>query len=250
MAYTMIGYSDTATGVTLENVSGLTDPHVRVSGDDIIVPELTKVIGVYALGTSVTQARLSSPSLRRVVEPDIEPLDIGTTAEPASRPPIYDLRLHPYQLDRSEALNFQMLNSVAGARNVGIVMLSDGKLGPIPTGQITTVRCTNTTSLVAFTWTNGALTFAQTLPAGRYAIVGMRAQSATLIAARLVFSGTAWRPGCIGFDSDADIEPEMFRMGGLGVLGEFEHNEPPSVDFLAVTTDSSQVVHLDLIKIR
>jgi len=250
MAYSVIAYSDTATGTTLENVSAIADPHVRVSGDDIVVPELNKVIMVYALGSGMTQARLSSPSLRQIIEPDIEPLDTTKPPLVAYPTPLYDLREHPYQLVRSEALNFQTTSAVAGVRSYGIVFLSDGKLGPIPGGQVTTVRATNATTLVANTWTNGALTFAQTLPAGRYAIVGMRVQSASCIAARLVFSGSAWRPGVLGTTVDGSVENLMFRMGGLGVLGEFEHNEPPSVDFFATAGDTSQVVHLDIIKIK
>ncbi len=250
MAYTIIGYSDTATGATIENVSALADPHVRVSGDDIVVPELNKVIGVYVLASSHSQARLSSPSLRKLIEPDIEPFDLVNPPLPTDNLPIYDLRERPYTLDVSESLNFQTVASAAGHRSYGIILLSDGKLGPIPSGQITTIRATNTTTLVANVWKNGALTFAQTLPAGRYAIVGMRAQSTTLIAARLVFTGYSWRPGVIGCATDAIDLPAMFRMGGLGVFGEFEHNTPPSVDFLASAGDTSQVVHLDIIKIR
>jgi len=248
MAFTIIGYSAAATVATLANIAGLADQHVRVSGNDIIVPELTKVIGVYAMGSTITQARLSSPSLRRLAEPDIEPIDTGL--EPTSPTPIHDLRATPWQLDRSEALNFQTISATGSGQTYGIVLLSDGKLGPIPTGQLLSVRCTNTTTLTANAWTNGALTFAQTLPAGRYAVVGMRAQSAGLVAARIVIPGENWRPGCIGYDSDVEVEDPMFRMGRMGNWGEFEHNEPPTVDFLSISADSAQVVHLDLVKIK
>jgi hypothetical protein len=38
-------------------------------------------------------------------------------------------------------------------------------------------------------------------------------------------------------------------MGGWGVWGEFAHTAPPTVDFLSVSADTSEVVHLDLIKV-
>jgi hypothetical protein len=40
MAFTLIGYSETQdTSGNLTNVAALADPHVRVIGDDVIVPD-------------------------------------------------------------------------------------------------------------------------------------------------------------------------------------------------------------------
>jgi hypothetical protein len=109
--------------------------------------------------------------------------------------------------------------------------------------------CTTSVTLSAYAWTNAALTFSQTLPMGRYQVVGMRARSTGLIAARLVFVGFSWRPGCVGHDAVSDIDNDVFRQGRLGVWGEFEHDTPPTVDFLSVSADSNPTVWLDLIKV-
>jgi len=101
---------------------------------------------------------------------------------------------------------------------------------------------------VANAWTNGALTFSQTLPRGTYQIVGMRANSAGLRAARLVVPGYSWRPGCIGCDADSDLAADRFRHGKAGVWAEFSHDAPPTVDFFSASADTAQVVLLDLIK--
>ena len=145
--------------------------------------------------------------------------------------------------------NYLVAETASGAeQEYGLVWLTDGPAQPV-TGEIFTVRSTNASTLTAAAWTNGALTFSQTLPKGRYRVVGMRAQSAGLVAARLVFIGYPWRPGVVGTDSAGDAAPDIFRAGRLGSWGEFDHNTPPSVDFLSVSADTSQIVHLDLQKV-
>lgn len=244
--FTLIGYSESQdTSGVLANLAALTDQHVTVNGDDILVPPLNKVIGYHAIGVNFTQGQLSSPSLRRRTLIDIEPGDVGT--EPTSALLWHDRFDSPIQLITNEALNFLAAEDAAGASRVtGLVWLGDGENLPIG-GDFFTVRATNGSTLTANAWTIGALTFTQTLPAGRYQVVGMRAQSAGLIAARLVFVGGFWRPGCIGTDADGDLDNPRFRYGNGGLWGEFMHNTPPQVEFLSSSADTSQVVHLDLI---
>jgi len=146
-------------------------------------------------------------------------------------------------------LNAQAAEDGAGAQiSNALAWLSDGPIAPV-TGIMRTVRTTCAITLTAYAWSNGALTFDQTLPAGRYQIVGMRAESTGLIAARLVTPASPWRPGVIGFDAESDVEPDRFRYGRCGVFSEFDHDAPPTVDFLSVSADTAETVHLDLIKI-
>jgi len=153
-------------------------------------------------------------------------------------------------LDVSEALNAQINQALGAAEDETVyVWLGDG-ITPIPAGQMFTVRCTNASTLTAYAWTNGALTFTQTLPAGRYAVVGARGMSAGLCGFRLVFVGPTWRPGAIGIDDVGDQDIPRFRYGNAGLWGEFEHDQPPTVDFWSVSADTAQVVHLDLIQTR
>jgi hypothetical protein len=252
--FTLIGWTESQDSAALVNVAALADPHVRVSGDDIIVPgeqpgqaALTQLIGAYALGPNTTRAQLVSPSLRRVLNIELGPIDVG--AEPAVPTPFIDLRMSPIVLDAEEALNAQAAEDAAGAaRSTVLAWLADKPI-EITRGDIRSVRVTNTTTLVANAWTNGALTFDQTLPAGRYQIVGGRFVSAGLQAWRCLFVGYQWRPGAIGYDVVSDVDHVAFRMGGLGIWGEFNHNTPPTIDFLSNSADTSQAGILDLIKI-
>lgn len=247
MPFTLVAFYESQTAATtLENVAAVADPHVRVEGDNIYVPiELPFLLAYYALSASLTQARLESPSLRRLSNIDIEPFDIAT--EPGTPPLLIDIHDVPKALEAREGLNLKVTTSAA-ALPVGLVFLGSGPIAPV-VGEVFTVKATASATLTAYAWTNGALTFEQTLPTGRYQVVGMRAKSAGLIAARLVFSGYGWRPGCIGHDAYNDVPNDVFRAGRLGVWGEFNHDVPPTVDFLSISADTTEEIWLDLIKI-
>lgn len=245
--FTLVGYTESQDSSTLTNVAALADPHVRVSGDDISVPAgLNYVGGVYAIGGSITRAQLVSPSIRRRYPLEVVPVEVS--AEPADPVKYFPLFNNPIQLDPDESLNFQAAENGAGAnQSSGFVWLTDGPISPISGAEIFTIRATNTSTLTAYVWTNGALTFNDTLPAGDYALVGARASSAGLIAFRFVFSQYAWRPGAIGMDTVGEVGAPIFRFGALGEWGQFSHNTPPTVDFLSLSADTSQTVDLDLI---
>jgi hypothetical protein len=211
------------------------------------VPKLSQLAGFYALGTTITLAQIQSPSLRRRANIDISPVDVS--AEPASPPSMMARFTSPIPLEEDEDLTALVAEAFSGAeRETVLAWLSDGPITPV-TGEIFTVRATGTTTLTANTWSNVAITFSQTLPRGRYQVVGARCESAGCVAFRLVFPGYSWRPGGVGCDSIGDLSPNGQRMGGYGVWGEFESTSPPTVDVLSVSADTSEVIYLDLIKI-
>jgi hypothetical protein len=247
MPFTLAGFYESTTGaVSAYPIDALADPHIRVSGDDLWIPSsLPQLAAYYALGSYITLGRIESPTLRTLTPIDVIPLDIGT--EPGSPPLLIYAGHAPKPVGGGEALNFKF-TATAADKLFGLVWLSDGPLAAAA-GEIFTVKATASQTLTAYAWTNAALTFAQTLPSGRYQVVGMRAKSAGLIAARLVFPGYAWRPGCIGCDAYNDVERSEFRHGRMGVWGEFDHDVPPTVDFLSISADTSEEVWLDLIKI-
>jgi len=248
MPFTLVGWHESIdASAALTKIAALPDPHVRVEGDNIIVPSLNQLCFCYGVGTGLIRAQLDSPSLRRFLLYDISPVD--SYVEPSS-PWHWESLLRfnsPYPLDINEPLSAAVLNGGLQWTTV-LVWLSDGAITPI-TGDFLTVRATGATTLTAYKWTNVAITFDQTLPAGRYAVVGFRYQSPNAIAARLVFPGYAWRPGCIGYDADEEDALPIFRNGRLGIWGEFEHNTPPTVDCLARGADTSQIFYFDLLKV-
>lgn len=248
MPFTLVAFVESQLLSALGNIAALADPHVRAVGDYIYVPtELPWLAGYYFVGPFLAQARIASPSLRTLCNPDVEGMDVG--AEPASPPNMHDKFASPKALAGDEGLEALALYT-GGERAfaTALAWLSSGPAAPV-IGEIFTVYATGATTLTARVWTNVTLTFAQTLPSGRYQIVGMRARSAGCIAARLVIPGHPWRPGCLGCDSVSDLADGVFRHGKAGVWGEFDHDVPPTVDFLSISADTAEYVFLDLIKI-
>lgn len=248
--FTLVGYTqsvDTSGVLTLH--AAIPDPHVRTQGNDIVIPnDLNNIILAFAGGSGpISRAQLQSPSLRRVLNPEIAPLDIA--AVPATPPLIADYRDSPLPLDKGEFLDFAAAETGAAAqRQNGFVWLADGPT-KVDTRGFFTVRVTAAVTLVAFTWTNGSLTFDQTLPAGQYAIVGARFRSATGLAFRFVIPGYLWRPGALMFASTASYDLPWFRAGNLGEWGTFAHNAPPTVDFCATGADAAETGEIDLVKV-
>jgi len=235
------------------NLAAIADQHVYTSGDDLTVPDLSQVIavaaGVGSGGNGI--ARLVAPSLRDISLPKISPINGGADAdaEPNSPQAVIDMRSSPLQLVTYEALNAQVhSNTTAAAVQWVLVWLADRPPTPV-SGEIITVRGTGSSTLSAGSWTNVNISLDEDLPVGRYQLVGMRAISSGLIAARAVPRGGGWRPGCLGCEAETDITHDIFRYGRLGVWFEFTHNRVPSVDFLSLSADTSETVYFDLIKV-
>ncbi len=245
--FTLIAWSESQDSAVLVNTAALADPHVRVSGDDIIVPRgMNRLIGLHAHGVNITLAQLQSPSLRRFVQYQIHPVDVA--AEPGSPATALWLADQDVMLDEDEVLNALMAEDAAGASRVTIcAWLGDAAPRPVG-GDLRTVRATSATAAVANAWTNVAIAFDQALPAGRYAVVGAAMVAANGELFRFVFPGYAWRPGGLGSDVNGDVPAPGQRNGGWGVWGEFDHNTPPTVDILCNAADASQVFYLDLLK--
>lgn len=248
--FTLAGFFESSGATSLTEVAALADPHLRVVGDDIIVPPLGNLAGVLAKSNTVNDARVESPSLRRFVNFSVHPVREG--ASHLNRNPenywvdLFD-RIVP--LDVSEAVNLKVAESTAADAVYGLIWFADG-MDAVPDGPVRTVRATGTATLTANAWTNFAITFDEDLPAGRYAIVGAAGQSAGLVGFRFVIPGYMWRPGTIGITDVSYVSMRSFRYGGKGSWGEFEHDLPPTVDMISISADTTEKIWLDLVQVR
>ena len=247
MPFSVVAWSESQDSATLLTLSAVTDPHIRTSADDVVVPGFaTQLLGGWAIGVNLTQAQLASPSLRRIVNLDLSPFDRATL--PATNPRFVSRTHAPIPLEKGEALNALASEDGVGAtRETAIAILGD-KAPALETRPSYTVRATGTTTLVAFAWSNVTLTFSQSLPAGKYDIVGAFCRSAGALAFRLVIPGSNFRPGGIGMTNDFDNGIKEQRHGYWGIWGSFETEQPPTVDVLAATADTAETVYLDLVK--
>lgn len=248
MAFHLAVFSESKDQAAIAPIAALADPSLTVSGNNIQIPDYAPyLMGAFGIGVNLTRAQLQSPSLRRVVNPEIRA--ILKSAAVTAYPDIMDLFHNPVQLDVSEQMQGYAAEDGAGATRMSIlVWLGDGKVESV-TDPIYPVRVTGATTLGAYAWTNGSLTFDQVLPVGDYAIVGARFESAGLIAFRFVFQGSTPRPGGIGVSTETLQDAYMQRNGGMGVWGLFNSTTPPTVDYFSASADTSEVGTLDLIKV-
>lgn len=262
--------ADADTSVTLANLAGLADQHITVTGDNIqIPPETPNLMAVYAQGGSLTagetaildQARLEAPSLKPYI--DIAALTgLAATADdqvPLSPTPINNYIGKGINFVPGENMQAKTAESVAGDDRAAtiLVWLGDGNYnaGNLAMAGMHTIRATAAIAATALgnAWGAGAITFEQALPAGVYAVLGMKVFGATIIAGRLIFPNQGARPGCIGYATPLTgvgaIENPMFRNGNLGIWGSFTHTSPPQLEIIAAAADTAQEVYLDVVKI-
>jgi len=236
-------------------MAALQDDKVFTQGDNLRVPELNNVIALAGGGenTAEPRIRLTSPTLDQFTRYEIAPLNVGAAAavEPGSPHRLVKLFNAPLVLGIDENLRVDINSNPAAAQvQWALLWFSDGPVQPIGRGAMFTVRGTGTTTLTANAWTPSQITLDDELPPGRYQIVGMRASSAGCIAARIVNrTGSQWRAGVLGCDVIDDIEDVAFRYGNMGVLAEFPFTQLPDFEFLSVSADTAETVHLDLIRI-
>jgi hypothetical protein len=249
--FSVVAWTESQDSAVLVNIAAVADTLYRSAGDDIFVPRTLPFLGGFWFGgVNFTQGQIWSPSILRRLGGgyDIDQADLAD--EPGSPPNFVDLFDHPIPLTAGEQLRTLAAEDGAGAqRTNAILFLVSGPAEPIE-GDVISVRYTGTTTLVANAWTVGSITPSPTLPAGRYALVGARVQAAGLRAARFISQDQQSRPGVIGTDADSDITVTRFRRGELGSWLEFEHDEPPQVEYFSLSADTAETLILDVIQTR
>lgn len=248
MPFHLVGWTQSQDSAILVPMTALLDQSLQVNGNDVIVPnDLTRVLGLYGQGVNIARAQLVSPSLRRMFNEEIYPVDVA--ALPADQLLINWMGYVPLLLDPGEPLEAWMAESGAGATRATVLAWIADAL-PVPVGgEQHTIRITASGTAVASAWTNMNLAFNDVLPSGTYAVVGASLQSATMQAFRLVFKGLAYRPGWVGQATIQSRVHDMSRNGNLGSWGEFENLTPPSVDVLCTAGDSAFQGVLDLVQL-
>lgn len=243
-------YKSVNSAAGLAALNAVADQAVFTNGPDIRVPgDIANLLGEAALSaqTAPLFAQVQSPSLRQLANQDIKPV---TTALVFSQKE--QLQWHgdnPRGLAANEAIDFYLqATGGAAAGNYGLVWLGDGPIKPT-NGKTFSVRATGAAALSAGVWVNTPLTFDVALPAGTFQVVGIRAEGTNLIAARAVFIGSAYRPGVPGETSAAAAFWTAFRNGRMGVYGQFDINQPPTMDCLGAT-DTTQEFVFDLIQVK
>jgi hypothetical protein len=232
---------------TLTPVAALVDQVLtRTTANNYILPQPGRLMGIYSAGVSITDAQINTPSLRYVGLPFVAFLNAALTipSPPALTwwgdmgPPI------------PKVDEIQMLHSLGGAAPEQEFDLLWFKFATVPpaAGPIYRLKFTATITAVANAWTTGAISPFSTLPQGIYDVVGMDCVGANLVAARLIFPGSFFRPGCLGRQSASSIPSYLFTAGNLGTWGTFASVNLPNLEILATGANTAQTLFLDLIR--
>lgn len=248
MFTTVAWYEDVDCGGAYKQIDACADQHIRIHGKHIYIGDLNHIIGVYAAGGgTVLAAYYDSPSLRRICLLDVAPFQQGLT--PAGAESYQPFPTNPIALLKNEGLDFYIKATDASASHkFGVALLADAALAPVG-GEIFSIWGDATITGGAGAWANGNITLRQTLPVGKYQIVGAVCGGTNHIAFRFVPVGAAHRPGGICVQTLDSKVSNYQRYGRMGVWCEFDSVTPPTLDVLVNGADAVQKLVIDLIKI-
>lgn len=255
--FSLAAYSASyAAAQTDTDMPALTDATWSINSNNHIVPQQQLwVRWAYALGLTITRARIKTPRMLAIGRPCIRPIE--QAANPSSRPQLAEYWRAPLRLNALEELAIQISNTTAVAeRDYVILSLGDTNFTSA-SGDLYTIRATSTFASVANAWASGSFTLDDTIAVGKYSVQGMENEEATGVAARLIFVGSpsagvmpSFRPGVISITSLGSQDTRWFRWGSQGEYGRFDSFALPNLEVL--NTAAGVVVrdvYLDIVQL-
>lgn len=259
MPYDLIAFSEATPGTgTVAIAAALNESLYRTSGDDILLnPEAPYLLGVfYTALTTPSRAILRQP---KRIDIDISKGVLATGVEPARG--FTDLMNHPLLLNSKDKLNAFSVNASDEVTTIAC-MVGSGKLSPIDHIDHI-IRGTVDQALTAHSWTKGAVTWAESLEAGVYSIVGMRgasykASTPNLVLGRLDIPGAQdWKPGvpfgeCGGDKTipDNGLQESWAIWGNMKEITFDTKVGYPNVELLGTAANTDHIVELALQRVK
>ena len=253
MAFHVAAFAEQiAAAGTFQPIAAVADDQLFTVGDDVRVPAgLPFLLAAFSIGAAQARARIVAPSLRAFANYEIAPKVISEAIPVDDSAGLITMVRDPLPLAVGESLNYES-DGGAGAgvgMQTGVIFLGDGPALPV-SGQIRTIRATAAIAGTEIIWTSGALTFSEDLPAGIYQVVGARCEADNPGAFRLIFVAGGPRPGSLACLGDEGAEVPGSRRGDWGMWGQFDTNQPPTLEILSLAgAGSAQVLYLDIMRV-
>jgi len=251
MAFSLIAfYANQAISAVLAPLPLITDQLFRATGNGVIVdPAHTYLMGVHTQGPTMTRCQLDSPTLRRVLNYEVSPIELAAVAAHGETDS-YLFCDQPIKLGQNEELDVEITNTAQDHEYVGL-MMGDGPIKPVSV-QSYRARFTGSTTVTANAWSTCTLTSDQGLQPGTYDVIGVRCKSATGVFFRLVFANQVARPGgkCIQVATVQGVVQQQgnkFGSPNFGIWGTFAFNLVPNLEILCDSADTAQSLDLDLV---
>ena len=231
--------------------------------------EVPKLGALWGVGAHLENIQPQAQSFQPQPFPNFAPNNIGTVAE--NPPKFWDFLRSPKVLRPTETFSIFASQTNGAAENEAIFcMFTDGDFTPArpvsqtPTqtgiGMFTIQHATANTTLTPNAWTQVTPVLdSPGIPAGLYALVGMRVMSAGCLAFRVKpTSGSGLRPGGVGCQTANQLETPGQRYinaltGQISHWGQwlqFWQNTPPFIEFWSTSADTVQNMWFDLIKLN
>jgi hypothetical protein len=262
--------SSLASGVTnvLQQVTFVSTGVLAPSSNGVQVSAyLPKLHSLWGVGAHLENISPQAASMLPLPYPNLAGNNVGTKAQsPAT---VWDFSRNPKPLRPTETFNIFASQTAAGAETETVfVQFTDGIVTPAPplatapalngNGMLTTAHATAATTQTANAFTQVTPVLDLPLPAGMYALVGMRVMAATGLAFRCApINEPLWRPGgtCVQTPTALDwpgqryINPLNGQVSNWGVWFTFFQNTVPNVQIFSTSADTAQDMWFDLIKI-
>lgn len=262
--------SSLASGATdvLQQVTFVNSGVLAPSGSGVQVSAfLSKLHSLFGVGAHLENISPQAASMLPLPYPNLSGNNVGTaTQTPAT---VWDFALAPKPLRPTETFNIFASQTSGGAETETVfTQFTDGIVTPAPplatapalNGNLmfTVAHATAATTLTANAFTQVTPVLDNALPAGQYALVGMRVVTAHALAFRIApINEPLWRPGGIACQAPTDLDwpnqryvnPLTGRVSPWGVWVTFFQNTVPNVQIFATAADTAEDMWFDLIKI-
>lgn len=232
---------------TLAQVNTVPDQVLNEQDNRFLLRVQFNILSSFALGTDMIGAQIVVPSLRPILLPRVEPIELGLT--PGHLPNVMDGRTFPIVLQENENFEFQAAEAAVGPSEVyGVFNLIDGSIVPVPPQRQYVLRGTFTGTTVPNQWTPFSPDWDEELPQGKYGVIGGWVRSATGVAWRVNFEGSKFRPGGLCVAALGQHTWEGFFPGGMGLWGEFTNITMPQIDVLSGAVEIPDEIILFIIR--
>lgn len=229
------------------NFTPLADDALNFGGTQYFMPEnLPLLVGGATVdsGGRIDQANIQAPTTDNLggyeipIGSGVVPVDMNKISNPQHKGFI--------PIPSNEGVNFNV-SAIAGVASQAwsFVWFSDNNMDAVE-GEIFSIRATTTIAGSNTEWRQQQITPINTLPAGRFQVVGFQTVATDVIASRLNFVNSSVYPGVLGQPSFQQITNDFWRRGRAGVWGEFTNRSLPSVWVLGGLA-GAQTHYLDLI---
>lgn len=196
---------------------------------------------------NATAARLQSPKLAQFGYLQLEPLQAG--AKTANGLLLASWPFRPFTFrNQEEVVAYVDTGGAASAVETIVASFSNG-IDQIPTGEELTIKFTSTTAAVSGAWTLLTITLSQTLPEGRYAMIGSTLQSTNGLYHRWTFWNQFYRPGMPSTTAYTAQQWPGERDYRMGLMGQFSNVTLPNIEALVIGTDSSHTGFMKVLKV-